>query len=302
MNPATSAKTLGMAGLLAFLFTGCGASVPVELANARDAVNRIESGPTATLNPAGLHTAKQTLAAAEHSYEVEGATQDTKDLAYTAERRAEVAEVNGRELAWKRQAELIEKQVQEAEAARLAQTAQQLAATQEQLAKQGQELQDERERRAEAEKRAAEAAANLAKFATVKQETRGMVITLSGNVMFESNKSTLFPGAREKLNDVAEALTQQDPESQIVVEGHADSRGDDQYNMELSQERAESVREYLVSQGIDANRIRAKGYGETRPIADNSSPEGRANNRRVEIVVQQGPASTRAASATDASQ
>lgn len=274
----------GVAALL--ILGGCGAAVPRELVDARGAVSRVSAGPTATTNPAGLHTAKQTLVAAEHYYDEEGNTQDTRDLAYTAERRAQTAEVRGRALAWSMEAERAEKDMREAEAARLTATSQELAQAKNQLQTQEQQLADERARRAEAEKRAAEAAELLAKFATVKQESRGMVITLSGNVLFETNKSKLFPNAEVKLSEVAKALTQQDPDSQIVVEGHADSQGDDQHNLELSQARAEAVREYLVAQGIAADRIVAKGYGETRPIADNKSAEGRANNRRVEIVVQ----------------
>ena len=72
----------------------------------------------------------------------------------------------------------------------------------------------------------------------------------------------------------------------MVVEGHTDSQGADAMNQELSQKRAESVRTYLVSRGIAADRITAQGFGPSRPIADNTSPEGRANNRRVEIVVK----------------
>lgn len=265
---------------------GCGAAVPHELVDARGAVSRVSAGPTAATNPAGLHTAKQTLAAAEHYYDEEGDTQDTRDLAYTAERRAQTAEVRGRALAWSMEAERAEKERREAEAARLNATSQELAEAKNQLKTQEQQLADERARRADAEKRASEAAEMLAKFATVKQESRGMVITLSGNVLFETNKSKLFTNAEVKLNEVAKALTQQDPDSQIIVEGHADSQGDDQHNLELSQARAESVREYLVAQGIAADRIVAKGYGETRPVADNKSAEGRANNRRVEIIVQ----------------
>ncbi len=113
-----------------------------------------------------------------------------------------------------------------------------------------------------------------------------MVITLSGGVLFASNRSDLLPGAQAKLNDVAAALTKQDAESKISVEGHTDSQGDASYNQELSQRRAQSVRDYLVSRGIAADRVSAQGFGLTRPIADNASPEGRANNRRVEIVVQ----------------
>jgi outer membrane protein OmpA-like peptidoglycan-associated protein len=120
----------------------------------------------------------------------------------------------------------------------------------------------------------------------VKQETRGMVITLSGSVLFISNKSDLLPGAQVKLNNVADALTKQDSESKIVVEGHTDSQGGASYNQDLSEKRAQTVRDYLVTRGIAADRVTSQGFGLTRPIADNASAEGRANNRRVEIVVQ----------------
>lgn len=285
MKAFTTTNTFIATGLLVSLFSGCGAAIPMELVHARKEVERIDSGPTSVNNPSGLHTAKQTLGAAEHSYEEEGATQETRDLAYTAERRAQTAEVKGRELAWKLDAERTKEQMEQQEAARLASTSAELAQTKTELQKRDQQLLDEQSRRAEAEKRAAEAAAMLAKFATVKQETRGMVITLSGNVLFETNKAKLFPNAEVKLSEVAKALTQQDPDSKLVVEGHADSQGEDQHNLELSQQRAEAVREYLVAHGIAADRIVAKGYGEGRPIADNKTAEGRANNRRVEIVV-----------------
>lgn len=297
-----SLHTMVATGFLASAVVACGAAVPKELRSARSTLQQVSAGPTTTNNPAGLHTAKQTLAAAEHSYDVEGDTQETRDLAYTAERRAQTAEVKGRELAWRQEKDRVKEQADAAEAARLASTTSQLTEAQAKLAQQEQQLITERERRAEAEKRAAEAAAALAKFATVKQESRGMVITLSGNVLFETNKAKLFPNAEAKLDDVARALTQQDPDSQIVVEGHADSQGDDEHNLELSQQRANSVRDYLVTKGIAADRIVAKGHGEERPVADNKSAEGRANNRRVEIVVSQGSDPSQASPAAGGAQ
>jgi outer membrane protein OmpA-like peptidoglycan-associated protein len=122
-----------------------------------------------------------------------------------------------------------------------------------------------------------------------------MVITLSGGVLFASNHSDLLPSAQAKLNDVAAALTKQDTESKINVEGFTDSQGDASYNQELSQRRAQTVRDYLVSRGISSDRVTAQGFGLTRPVADNASPEGRANNRRVEIVVQPSLASRESA-------
>jgi outer membrane protein OmpA-like peptidoglycan-associated protein len=151
---------------------------------------------------------------------------------------------------------------------------------------QGVALQTEVQRREAAEKRAAQAAADLAKFASVKQETRGMVITLSGGVLFTSGKAELLPAAQLKLNEVATALTEQDPDSKMVVEGHTDSQGAAAFNQDLSQRRAQTVRDYLVSRGIASDRITAEGFGPTRTVGDNATPEGRANNRRVEIVVK----------------
>ncbi len=118
------------------------------------------------------------------------------------------------------------------------------------------------------------------------EEQRGTVITLSGSVLFATNQSTLLPIARQNLVSVANALKMTPEDRNIVVEGHTDSRGTDEHNMRLSHERASAVREFLVSQGVEPTRIQAVGRGESVPIADNSSPEGRANNRRVEIVIQ----------------
>lgn len=89
---------------------------------------------------------------------------------------------------------------------------------------------------------------------------------------------------------MVEVLNEQ-PERRVEIEGHTDAEGADGFNMQLSRERAEQVRSYLIQRGVDASRITAVGYGETRPIADNDTVEGRANNRRVEIVLKPLPAS-----------
>ncbi|HNQ00543.1 MAG TPA: OmpA family protein, partial [Bacteroidia bacterium] len=76
------------------------------------------------------------------------------------------------------------------------------------------------------------------------------------------------------------------PEAKLSVEGHTDNTGNPEKNVTLSQKRCESVKNYLVSKGIDANRLTATGYGDTRPIADNKTADGRAKNRRVELKTQ----------------
>ncbi len=137
----------------------------------------------------------------------------------------------------------------------------------------------------DSEKRAADALAELASLASLKEEERGLVLTLSGSVLFRSAESTLLPNAQVKLDQVAHALLAIRARN-LIVEGHTDSQGSDAYNQGLSQRRAEVVRDYLVQKGYPADRIQARGRGEGSPIANNASTEGRANNRRVEIVIE----------------
>lgn len=279
-------RTLGI--LLTFAgAAGCTTAVaPPELANARTVYDRASHGPTAQLNPTDLHIAKESLDAAEQSFDSNGDTPDTRDLGYTAQRRTETAEARARTMMAIAQKDAVIAQMHASTASQAQQSSAQLGRANQALATQGAQLQNEVQRRQEAERRAAKMAADLAKIGSVKQEPRGVVITLSGSVLFVSGKSDLLPAAQVKLNDVADALTQQDPESKIVIEGHTDSQGTASSNQDLSQRRAEAVRAYLVSRGISADRVSSQGFGPTRAIADNASAEGRANNRRVEIVVQ----------------
>jgi outer membrane protein OmpA-like peptidoglycan-associated protein len=272
----------------------CSAALPPQdLVTARSAYNRASTGPAAQLDPADLHTAQEQLALAEKSFADEGNTQNTRDQAYLAVRKTELAESVARAKQSNEDKEGVvsamhadEKRAVAATSAELGRSKQQVAVQNVALSAQGAALNDERARRQEAEKRAAQAAADLAKFATVTQTPRGMVITLSGSILFTTAKWDLLPAAQVKLNDVATALIKEDPLSKIVVEGYTDSQGGASYNQDLSLHRAQAVRDYLVTRGIATDRITAQGFGLTKPIGDNKSAEGRANNRRVEIVVQ----------------
>ncbi len=274
---------------------GCAAAVPPQdLVTARATYAHASQGTAANLDPAELHSAAESLELAERSFKSDGDTQATRDLAYVADRRAQIAESAGntRQAAQQQGQTLTNMHSAEtaqanASAAQLGRANHQLELQGQSMRNQGQQLDAERDRRQDAEKRAAQAAADLAAIASVKQDAvRGMVITLSGGVLFASNKSDLLPSAQAKLNEVADALTKNDSDSKIVVEGHTDSQGGATYNQDLSQRRAQTVRDYLVSRSIAGDRVTATGFGLTRPIADNTSPEGRANNRRVEIVVR----------------
>jgi len=290
-----------LSGVAVLVLSSCAAALPPQdLVNARTAYERASTGPAATATPKDIDAARKQLAVAEASFESDGDTQQTRDQSYLALRKAEYAEVIARtsasDSAIATTVETMhadEKKTVAATAAALGRTKTELAAQEAANATQQVDnantkaaLHEEKARREDAEKRAAQAASDLAKFASVKQESRGMVITLSGSVLFASAKWDLLPGAQVKLNEVANALTREDPTSKIVIEGHTDSQGQPAYNQELSQQRANAVRDYLVSRGIAADRVSAQGFGPGRSIADNKSTEGRANNRRVEIVVQ----------------
>ena len=161
-----------------------------------------------------------------------------------------------------------------------------IAAQQTQIQKSRVELDAEKAARTKAEQSAAAAMASLSKIAQVKEEQRGVVITLDGQVLFVTAKAELLPIAKDRLNEVAKSLKELDDDKLVSIEGFTDSRGSDDTNMKLSQDRANAVRDYLTSQGVKAEKLRAIGRGEANPVASTERAEGRANNRRVEIVIQ----------------
>jgi len=124
----------------------------------------------------------------------------------------------------------------------------------------------------------------LARIAATKREPRGFVVTLSSGVFFDVGKSTLKKGAQATLNRIAEQL-KLNPDIKVVVEGHTDSTGTAEKNQQLSEKRAQAVRDFLVNAGVPADRVTAVGRGEDQPIATNKTAAGRQQNRRVELVI-----------------
>ena len=118
------------------------------------------------------------------------------------------------------------------------------------------------------------------------ETARGLIVNMS-DVLFDFNKYTLKPEAREKLAKVSGILLAY-PGLKVQVEGYTDNIGSDDYNQKLSEQRAGGVRDYLVSQSVTDSNVSAKGFGKSAPIADNSTNQGRAQNRRVELVVSGG--------------
>jgi len=265
---------------------GCASSGPsTELVDARRAYDQARMGPAKDLAPDRLQGAHDALEQAERAHADDPGSRKERDLAYIATRKSELAtaygQLNGDQRLRKQQEENYGK-TQE----RLRKNAEQRAENSERslqaatgaLARTQSEVANERAR-------ADAAVQSLRQIASVQEESRGLVITLEGSVLFTTGKSELLPLAKQKLDQVAEALKQSDSQ-RIVVEGYTDSKGADDANVKLSQARADAVRSYLVSKGVKTESITAVGHGEDRPVASNDTPEGRANNRRVEIVVQ----------------
>jgi outer membrane protein OmpA-like peptidoglycan-associated protein len=120
-----------------------------------------------------------------------------------------------------------------------------------------------------------------------RETQRGLIVNIS-DVLFDFNKYTLKPGAREKLAKLAGILLAY-PGLKIQLEGYTDNVGGEEYNLKLSEQRADAVRAYLVSRGVPANTMTVKGLGAADPVASNDSAAGRQRNRRVDMVVSGQP-------------
>lgn len=272
-------KQLGCPTCLVLMAVACGSAPPRSLLDARAAYQQAATGPAARRTPAQLHVAQTSLMLAEQTYSDEGDSQRARDRAYVAMRKAQLAEVQAATDEDNERAAHAENNAEQIKRANE-------LATQQDLNRTKAELASEQQRRLDAERAAAEAMSKLANVASVKQESRGTVITLSGSVIFASGKADLLPSARAKLSQVAAALKHSEPGAKFEVNGYTDSRGSLDLNQELSTRRAAAVRTYLITQGVPEDRIVSQGLGPNNPVADNNTAEGRANNRRVEIVVK----------------
>lgn len=145
-------------------------------------------------------------------------------------------------------------------------------------------LDAEREARLRLESELSRTRAELEKVASINEEPNRMIITLNGSVLFQTGESDVRLASTHRLDQVAQVLLAE-RNATITVVGYTDAQGSTSNNQSLSERRATSVRNYLVQQGVATDRISSKGLGEADPIAPNSTSTGRANNRRVEIVV-----------------
>lgn len=278
----------GLGVLLALGDLGCSGSTPKppkQLTEARATYHRAAADPAVMLVPSDLVEARRALDAAEKSFKDSGDSGKTESLAYVAQRRAVAVQAKGGAMKALEQkkvalAELDRVKARRATAAReeLEREKGQLAAAQEEAA--------QRQARAAAQEKVRE---ELCRVEGVKAEesARGLILTLSADETFAPGKAALQPKAKERLDALANALKSDD--RPLLVVGYTDSRGSALTNDRISSARAGAVRDYLTEHGVDPARVRAEGLGGAAPVASNATAKGRAENRRVEIVVEKAP-------------
>ena len=241
-----------------------------SLEQARSAYARAAQDPAVARHaPKELDAAKVALEKAEYLYAEEEDRSDIDFQADLATKRVRTAEMiaNGRE---------ADRRIEDA---KLDRQRAQLEMRESELDRSRAEIEQARAEAEELKRQMAELQA--------RETERGMVLTL-GDVLFEVNEAALAPGARGTVDQIAAFLNKY-PERTAIVEGHTDSMGDDGYNLSLSRERARSVRAALMARGVDGSRIGTEGYGETVPVASNTSSTGRQQNRRVEVIFPDAP-------------
>lgn len=254
------------------LAVGC-ASAPkinIELEQARATVSRAQADPAVIKNAAvELDKAKQTLAQADAAFNDKRKPGEVTHLAYLARQRANTALARAQE---KTTLASIDQANAERDRVRLAARTQEADQAKSQ-AKSAQE--DALAARTRAQQ--------LEDQLNAKKTERGLVLTL-GDVLFDTGKSELKSGAMRTIDQLADFM-RENPERTVKIEGFTDSVGSDDYNMSLSERRADSVRSALLSRGIVSSRVIARGYGKQYAVAGNSDAAGRQQNRRVEVVI-----------------
>ncbi|MDO3385861.1 OmpA family protein [Gilvimarinus sp. SDUM040013] len=305
-----SKKLMGMSTVTAVLMAGC-ATAPVEdnrLSTLQDKYTNVATVDNAReYAPVQLKEAEEGLDKLERLMASNASEQAIRQQVYLVERQLSIATQTSRmnkadevvEQADERRNELLlsartqraeraealaaEKERQALMAEKRAQSALQEAETAQNRALQAEKSALAAQALAEQMSAKAEALeADLENISTERTE-RGLVLTL-GNILFELDEAQIKPGSERTLERVATFLKEY-PDREVMIEGFTDSTGDDSYNLNLSERRAESVEEHLINNGVKADRIATMGYGEAHPVASNDNSAGRLQNRRVEIVI-----------------
>jgi outer membrane protein OmpA-like peptidoglycan-associated protein len=280
--------TVSVAAIVSAALLASCASMPKRVAELDQAHSNVE---TLAADPLVQQAASEELSNARKSLESadiafkKGKKDEVLHYSYLASQQAQtgkerVSEMRSKQEVAQGEAErnrvLLESRTHEAETARAAAEAQARSA-------QAQAQQAEASRQqAEASRQEAEAAQRQLAELQAKQTDRGMVLTL-GDVLFDTAQATLKPGAASVLDRVG-AFMKENEGTKIIVEGHTDSRGSDDYNQQLSERRAQAVSDALAFRGVDRGRVEAVGRGKALPVASNDTAAGQQQNRRVELI------------------
>ena len=292
----TRLATVAFALLLA---TACATTRPSsELAEARTIYQRLVAEGADRRVEADLLRTNTAIANADAAFRESKAQQDVDALGHVALRLAQTAEANNQRLLSDRIADSLRTArlqrlltLSEAQRSQLEQnrqlSEQEIAALRAQNLAAEQRADSLRRAAEEANRRLNEALGQLrslvAEITDLRETQRGLVISLS-DILFDVGRSVVKPGSQANIERIAVVLRQY-PQHQILVEGHTDATGSEEFNLRLSQDRASAVRSALVAGGVDASKISAEGFGESQPVASNDTPAGRQQNRRVEIVI-----------------
>jgi len=259
---------------LAAIMAAC-ASAPQrndQLEQARAEVQTLSADPLAQQAAQGdMDAARASLSQADTAFQAKEPPEKVNQLAYLATRHAQAGEARIAEARARQQV------------ARAQQDRDKIL-----LAAREREARNAQTQAAVAQGQAAEAQSDLARAKQeladlqAKQTDRGMVLTL-GDVLFDTGLATLKPGADRTIDRLAQAL-KDNPNTKVQIEGHTDSVGGEDYNLALSERRADAVSNALRMRGVPSDRYEAKGLGKDFPVASNSTAEGRQQNRRVEII------------------
>ncbi|MFZ2806593.1 MAG: OmpA family protein [Desulfosalsimonadaceae bacterium] len=275
--------------LIPVLLSGCVSNrkyPPLE--RARAAYIAAEANPDVKTNaPVAFYEAGKALEKAEQAKDLE----EKRHLSYLAEKNVEIAVAMAGQKKAEQEIEVLKWEEERAilEFRRMETSDRETRTAREEAMKfktEADRLKFEAEAKAreaeEALARAAQLESELADLKAVKTD-RGMVLTL-GDVLFASGKAELAPGAKQTIDNLA-AFLDKYPDRKVMIEGHTDSTGSTELNLDLSERRAQSVKIALLERGISFDRIDAVGFGEDKPIAGNDTPDGRQQNRRVEIII-----------------
>jgi outer membrane protein OmpA-like peptidoglycan-associated protein len=281
-------RSVVLIGGLALAVVACGGEIPAPkaLQDARAEYAKAKGGVALQVDPTDVHEADLALQKAEQVWKDSQDPNDEHaiDLAIIAQRKAQIAEAEAAAQKAQQEAQQAKGELEATMQSQLQSTRGQLSKAQSQLEQTTAQAAEQKRQLAELEAKLKDARDTIARIAAVKDDDRGMVITLQGEVLFKTGKWDLKAGAMAKLDQIADAL--RGKEQPMVVFGFTDNVGAADMNMDLSQKRAQSVRDYLVGKGIPSDLITAQGKGPSDPVAGNDSVEGRAQNRRVEIVVK----------------